>query len=107
MQKSLKTKSYIFILIILFLFNNHAVANSLSDEAYEWLKEYISIDTVNPPGNEINAVNFYIDILTKENILFEMEESAPGRANIWARLKGGNKPALILLQHTDVGPANK
>ena len=106
-QKSLKAKSYIFILVILFFFNNNAVASSLSEEAYEWLKKYISIDTVNPPGNEINAVNFYKKIFTKENILFEVAESAPGRGNIWARLKGGNKPALILLQHTDVVPADK
>ena len=106
-QKSLKAKSYVFILVILFFFNNNAVASSLSEEAYEWLKKYISIDTVNPPGNEINAVNFYKEIFTKENILFEIAESAPGRGNIWARLKGGNKPALILLQHTDVVPANK
>ena len=30
----------------------------------------------------------------------------PGRGNIWARLKGGDEPALILLQHTDVVPAD-
>jgi acetylornithine deacetylase/succinyl-diaminopimelate desuccinylase-like protein len=34
-------------------------------------------------------------------------ESAPGRGNIWARIKGGDKPALILLQHTDVVPADE
>ena len=33
-------------------------------------------------------------------------ESAPGRGNIWARLKGGDKPALILLHHSDVVPAD-
>ncbi|RLA23238.1 MAG: peptidase M20, partial [Gammaproteobacteria bacterium] len=37
---------------------------------------------------------------------FQTEESAPGRGNIWARLEGGDEPALILLQHTDVVPAD-
>ena len=38
---------------------------------------------------------------------YETAESAPGRGNIWARLKGGTQPALMLLHHIDVVPANK
>ena len=89
------------------LTSSKSFTNELADEAVDWLKDYISINTVNPPGNEINAVNFYKDIFMNENIDFKTAESAPGRGNIWARLKGGDKPALILLQHTDVVPANK
>ena len=93
--------------VILFFITHNSFSDSINEEAYKWLKEYIAVDTVNPPGNEINAVNFYKKIFIKENIDFKIAESAPGRSNIWARIKGGNKPALILLQHTDVVPANK
>ena len=86
--------------------NMHASSLEVDDEAVEWLQEYLQIDTVNPPGNESRAVDFYADIFKSEGIEFKSAESAPGRGNIWARIKGGNKPTLILLQHTDVVPAN-
>jgi len=79
---------------------------TLDDEAVVWLQSYLQIDTVNPPGNESRAVDFYAKIFEEEGIEFNSAESAPGRGNIWARLEGGDEPALILLQHTDVVPAN-
>ncbi len=79
---------------------------SIEDEAVAWLQEYLKVDTVNPPGNEYRAVEFYSRIFDAEGIEYETGESAPGRGNIWARLKGGDQPALILLQHTDVVPAD-
>ncbi|RLA32122.1 MAG: peptidase M20 [Gammaproteobacteria bacterium] len=81
-------------------------AQTIDDEAVAWLEEYIRIDTINPPGNESRAVDFYARIFTAEGISFQTAESAPGRGNIWARLEGGDEPALILLQHTDVVPAD-
>ena len=42
-----------------------------------------------------------------EGIPFEVADKVPGRANLWARLKGGSEPALILLNHTDVVPFDK
>jgi len=79
---------------------------SLDDQALAWLQEFVRIDTVNPPGNESRAVDFLGAILTAEGISWESAESAPGRGNLWARLEGGDKPALVLLQHTDVVPAD-
>jgi len=79
---------------------------SIDEEAVLWLQSYLQVDTVNPPGNESRAVEFYAKIFKEEGIEFNSAESAPGRGNIWARLKGGDEPALILLQHTDVVPAN-
>lgn len=81
-------------------------AQSIADEALSWLQDYIQIDTINPPGNETRAVTFIADILQAEGIPYQAAESAPGRGNIWARLEGGDEPALILLQHTDVVPAD-
>jgi len=80
---------------------------SLEDEAVAWLQEFIRIDTINPPGNESRAVDFYARIFEAEGIEYETAESAPGRGNIWARLEGGDEPGLILLQHTDVVPADE
>ena len=98
------------ITIFLLVFNFESIFSlenlTLNDESVLWLQEYLQVDTVNPPGNETRAVDFYAKIFKKEGIEFNSAESAPGRGNIWARLKGGNKPALILLQHTDVVPAN-
>ena len=78
----------------------------LGDRAVEWLQEYIRIDTVNPPGNEIAGARFFAAILEAEGIPYEMVESSPGRGNIWARLDGGDAPALVLLHHIDVVPAD-
>ena len=43
--------------------------------------------------------------LDKQGIAYETAEAAPGRGNIWARLEGGDQPALVLLHHMDVVPA--
>lgn len=80
--------------------------DAMADQALAWLQQYIRIDTTNPPGNESRAVDFLGAILTAEGISWQSAESAPGRGNLWARLEGGDKPALILLQHTDVVPAD-
>ena len=101
-------KNLILVLLFVFGFQSCSPKNSLTldEEAVLWLQEYLQVDTVNPPGNETRAVDFYAKIFKNEGIEFNSAESAPGRGNIWARLKGGDKPALILLQHTDVVPAN-
>jgi len=80
---------------------------ALQTEAVGWLQTYLRVNTINPPGNEIAGVQFFKAILDAEGIPYETAESAPGRGNIWARLKGGNQPALLLLHHIDVVPANR
>ena len=51
-------------------------------------------------------MQWFARILQQEGIPFDTASSAPGRGNIWARLKGGNQPALMLLHHMDVVPAD-
>lgn len=82
-------------------------AQTIEDEAVAWLQEFIQVDTINPPGNEHRAVEFYAKIFEAEGIEFETAESAPGRGNIWAKIEGGDEPGLMLLQHTDVVPADE
>ena len=79
----------------------------LQGEAVTWLQEYVRVNTVNPPGNETAGAEFLAGIFDAEGIAYEMAESAPGRGNIWARLEGGEAPALILLHHIDVVPADE
>ena len=70
------------------------------------LQQYIRIDTQNPPGNEIRGAQFLGAQLAKYGIHYEIIESAPGRASIYARIKGKNPGSgLLLLHHIDVVPA--
>ncbi len=99
----MRTLSTLFLLLV---FSSQINAQSIEDEAVTWLSEFIQVDTINPPGNESRAVDYYAKIFDAEGIAWESAESAPGRGNIWARLEGGDEPALMLLQHTDVVPAD-
>lgn len=82
-------------------------SESLEDETVHRLQQYLRIDTTNPPGNETRAVEFFAKLLEEEGIPYETAESAPGRGNLWARLEGGDEAALVLLNHTDVVPADE
>ena len=94
-----------FLLNVLLALSSASYAEPL--DPVQLLSEFVGVDTVNPPGNESRAVDFYANIFEQEGIEYSSAESAPGRGNIWARIKGGDLPALILLQHTDVVPATK
>ena len=78
-----------------------------AQQGVERLSRYLQIDTINPPGNETRGVELLSDFLDESGISYETAESAPGRGNLWAKLKGGDKPALVLLHHIDVVPANR
>ncbi|HEX3583206.1 MAG TPA: M20/M25/M40 family metallo-hydrolase [Thermoanaerobaculia bacterium] len=69
------------------------------------LERYIRINTVNPPGNEIAGARFLAEQLAEAGVKGEIIESAPGRANLYARIKGKHPgDALMLLNHIDVVP---
>jgi acetylornithine deacetylase/succinyl-diaminopimelate desuccinylase-like protein len=73
------------------------------DETVKLLQEYLRIDTSNPPGNELKAAEFFHNLFDKAGIENTVYEYAPGRANIYAILKGdGTLRPLILLNHMDV-----
>ena len=78
----------------------------LQDDAVRHTREYLRINTTNPPGNEVETMRWFARIFQQEGIPFDTATSAPGRGNIWARLKGGSQPALVLLHHMDVVPAD-
>lgn len=79
------------------------VAEASGTEALRFLTDLVRIDTSNPPGNEKMAADYLKAVLDKEGIASEIFESAPGRGNLVARLKGnGTKKPLLLMGHLDV-----
>lgn len=73
----------------------------------ELLRQYVHIDTSNPPGRELPGAQFLAGLLEKNGVRAEIIQSAPGRAAVYARLKGRrNGEGLLLLNHIDVVPAN-
>jgi acetylornithine deacetylase/succinyl-diaminopimelate desuccinylase-like protein len=77
------------------------------DLAVDLLRRYLAIDTKNPPGQELRAARFFKERFEREGIPVELDEFAPGRANLLAVLPGsGARRALILSNHMDVVPAD-
>src|SRR5690348_834782 len=58
----------------------------LQDDAVRYTREYLRINTTNPPGNEVETMRWFARIFQQEGIPFDTASSAPGRGNIWARL---------------------
>jgi acetylornithine deacetylase/succinyl-diaminopimelate desuccinylase-like protein len=78
------------------------------DEAVEILRNYIRINTINPPGNEMEAARYLEGIVRKEGVETTVYEPAPHRANLMAVIPGGKKgKPLILLNHMDVVPVEE
>jgi len=77
------------------------------DETVQLMREYLRIDTSNPPGNEMAAAEFFHRLFEKAGIPNTVYPYAPGRANIYALIKGdGTLRPLILLNHMDVVQAD-
>ena len=74
---------------------------SLRQEATELLQTLIRANTVNPPGNESRAASVLRDYLARNGIECEWIAREPERANVVARLPGGDGPSLAFLCHTD------
>ncbi len=79
------------------------ISDASRAETIRFLTDLVKIDTSNPPGNEVRGANYIKGVLDKEGIASEIFESAPGRGNLVARLKGnGSKRPLMLMGHLDV-----
>jgi acetylornithine deacetylase/succinyl-diaminopimelate desuccinylase-like protein len=82
--------------------------DKLLDEATRYFQEYIRIETVNPPGNEIEGARFFKKIFDSEAIPCQIFEPSPGRGSLLATLKGdGSKRPILVLSHIDVVPVEK
>lgn len=74
---------------------------TLQAEAVELLQRLLRLNTVNPPGNETIAAAHLRDYLEANGVEVELYARAPERANLVARLRGGDGPSLCFLSHTD------
>lgn len=76
---------------------------AIHEEALTHFCNLIRCKTVNPPGNEGEAVNYLLPFLQKEGIDCQVREAIPGRANLVARLSSqGIERPLLLSSHLDV-----
>jgi acetylornithine deacetylase/succinyl-diaminopimelate desuccinylase-like protein len=75
---------------------------SLRDEVTDLLQRLIRVDTTNPPGNETAAAELLRDYLQGSGVGCQLIGKVPERANLVARLPGGDGPSLLFLSHTDV-----
>jgi acetylornithine deacetylase/succinyl-diaminopimelate desuccinylase-like protein len=76
-------------------------------EAENALIGYLRIDTTNPPGNETAGALYLQKFLQKEQIASSLIGPDPRRQSLYARLSSGSTaPALVLLHHIDVVPAD-
>jgi acetylornithine deacetylase/succinyl-diaminopimelate desuccinylase-like protein len=74
---------------------------TLREEVTELLQALVRLDTVNPPGNETRAAELLRDYLARNGLEPELHARVPERANVVARLRGGDGPTLALICHTD------
>ena len=79
---------------------------AVTAETIRHLQALLRLNTTNPPGNETLAAEYLAGVLRAEGLEPLVLESAPGRGNVIARLKGSGEAApLLLYSHTDVVPA--
>src|SRR5215208_2628743 len=77
--------------------------NAVSGETLAHLQRMIRINTVNPPGNEMEVARYLDSTLKAAGIETHLFEPAPGRAALVARLKGnGSKQPVVIMGHMDV-----
>ncbi|MBA3646489.1 MAG: M20/M25/M40 family metallo-hydrolase [Gemmatimonadaceae bacterium] len=73
------------------------------DETAALLQQLIRFNTTNPPGDEKECAEFLVKLFTDAGIESRTYESRPGRAQVYARIKGsGDKRPVMLLAHMDV-----
>jgi hypothetical protein len=71
----------------------------------EIAKELISFDTSGPPTREKPLAEWIVDFLEGLGVGAELQEVAPERTNLIAKIGEGKGPSLVLSGHIDVVPA--
>jgi acetylornithine deacetylase/succinyl-diaminopimelate desuccinylase-like protein len=79
-----------------------STTETLRGEVTDLLQRLIRVDTTNPPGNETAAAELLREYLEANGLECELIAKVPERANLVARLPGGDGPSLLFLGHTDV-----
>lgn len=88
------------------------VCDEAASEVVQLCQDLIRLDTQNWGEGKANperiAVDYIAEKLAEVGVKSQIFESAPGRANLFARIPGKNpdRPALVVHGHTDVVPAD-
>ena len=77
----------------------------LSSQVVDLLRDYLMIDTTNPPGDVSRAAAWVADLLSSEGIEHTRLDRSPPKANLVATLPGAGEEPLVLAHHMDVVPA--
>ena len=78
-------------------------AAAIETETLQHFQALLRLDTSNPPGNEVLAVEYVKQVLDKAGIPNQVFASEAKRPNLVARIKGnGKKRPLLVMGHTDV-----
>lgn len=78
----------------------------LQEPSVRLLRDYVRIDTTDPPGRERPGAEFLKEYLDCEGIASQLVCAEEQRCNLYARLPGKDRSrALLLLNHIDVVPA--
>lgn len=83
---------------------------AVEEKTVRKFKEYLAINTCNPPGAVAAAAEFFRGIFESEQIPVELiwTDKKTGRVNVLARLKGsGKKRPLMMLNHMDTVPVDR
>ncbi len=87
-------------------FRTFDLETAKAHEASRLLVEYLRIDTTNPPGKTLEAVEFWARLFACEGMPYEIVGSDPERPIFVSRLAGRTREgALVLLHHMDTYPA--
>jgi acetylornithine deacetylase/succinyl-diaminopimelate desuccinylase-like protein len=77
--------------------------NAAHQETLAHLQAMIRMNTVNPPGRELQVAQHLETTLKAEGIETHLFEPSPGRGSLVARLKGnGSKRPVLIMGHMDV-----
>jgi succinyl-diaminopimelate desuccinylase len=75
------------------------------DEVAKMGQDLVRTQSVNPPGNELAAAEYVVEVLKKSGVEAELVRHSDTRASALARLKGqGKVPALLYNGHLDTVP---
>ena len=69
------------------------------------LREYLRIDTSNPPGDCRAAAELLCRVLVENGLVPITYGATPEKPNILCHVGGNEEPALVLIHHMDVVPA--
>ena len=80
-----------------------AERSAIDEETLRHFQAMVQTDTADPPGREIDLVNYLVSTLQAEGLEVETFTLEENRPNLVARLRGnGSKRPLLLMAHTDV-----